>query len=110
MKTRFLIPALAAMTELAVPAMAQDIYSVDRDGTVAVTGGQLTDAPSMRANTTIGDSFLRPKGTEVRVVAENDRSYITHRDYTLPDPATGRYREGFHDDYRRGSSDSYYDR
>ena len=110
MKTRFLIPALAAMTVFAIPAMAQNIYSVDRDGTVAVTGGQLTDAPSMRANTTIGDSFLRPKGTEVRVMSEPDRSYITHRDYTLMDPATRRYREGFRDGYHRGASDSYYDR
>jgi len=38
MKTRFLIPAVVAMTVIAAPAMAQGIYSIDRDGTVAVTG------------------------------------------------------------------------
>jgi len=59
----------------------------------------------MRANTTIGDSFLRPKGTEVRVMSEPDRSYITHRGYTLLDPTTRRYREGVRDGYRQDSGD-----
>jgi hypothetical protein len=56
MRTRFLVPALLAFSVLAVPAFAQGYYDRQFD----ITGAQMTDWPSSRANTTISGDFLRP--------------------------------------------------
>ncbi len=91
MNPKFLVPAVFAVSLLAVPAtMAQDSYRSDyRD--MPITGARLTDMPSMRANTTRTGSFL----------SEGSRYQYRERGY---------YREGDgyrdRDDYR----DRYYDR
>ena len=59
MKMRFLVPQALALSLLALPAMAQNGYYY-RDREVPITGAQMTDWPSSRANTTESGSFLRP--------------------------------------------------
>ena len=78
MKRTLLVTAALALSLSALPAMAQGYYS--RYDT-PITGAQLTDFPSSRANTTLTGSFL---------------SLGTHYDRTTYDR-----------DYR---SDRYYDR
>ena len=60
MNTKFLALAVVGFSLLAVPAtLAQGYY--DRSyNEVPITGAQMTDWPSSRANTTISGSFLRP--------------------------------------------------
>ena len=91
MKTKFFVPQALALSVLAVPALAYD-YSPYND--VPITGSQLTDWPSQRANVTATGSFLRP---ETGYVARDD-------DYWM------RMQRAYEDGYRAGYGDRYYDR
>ncbi|HXR95560.1 MAG TPA: hypothetical protein VN718_06765 [Rhizomicrobium sp.] len=85
MKIKFLVPTALALSVLAVPALARDYYYSYGDR--PITGAQLTDMPSQRANVTRSGSFLRPEsGYAVR-----DRDYATQRAYDRG------YRDGYYD-------------
>ena len=73
MKTKFLVPQVLALSLLAAPALAYG-YSPYND--VPITGSQLTDWPSERANVTMTGSFLRPNtGYEARHEYWDRRAY-----------------------------------
>ena len=96
MTKTLLVSSALALSLLAVPAMAQGYYGdYYRYREAPITGAQMTDLPSMRANTTLSGSFLSP-GSRYEYF---DRDYRRDRDY---------YR---HRDYRdRGYRDRWYDR
>ena len=58
---KLIIPAIIALSALAVPAMAQNYY--DRSN-APITGAQLSDFPSSRANVTRTGSFLSYNGPD----------------------------------------------
>ena len=89
MKIKFLVPAALALSVLAVPALAYE-YPYE----APISGSQLTDMPSQRANVTATGSFLRP---ETGYVARDD-------DYWM------RMQRAYEDGYRAGYGDRYYDR
>lgn len=60
MKLRILVPSLAILSCFAIPAMAQGYYSFDYRGPT-ITGAQMSDLPSARANVTTSGSMLRPE-------------------------------------------------
>jgi hypothetical protein len=99
-KTLLLSSALA-LSMLAVPAMAQGYYG-DRDTgyrDAPINGAQMTDLPSMRANTTRSGSFL----------SEGSRYEYFDRDYYRDRENYDRYRD--YRDYRdRRYDDRYNDR
>lgn len=90
MKIKFLVPAALTLSVLAVPALAYE-YPYDE---APISGSQLTDMPSQRANVTATGSFLRP---EAGYVARDD-------DYWM------RMRRAYEDGYRAGYDDRDYDR
>jgi hypothetical protein len=97
MTKKLLITSVLALTVLAVPAMAQGYY---RDYEAPITGAQMTDLPSMRANTTRTGSFL----SEGPRYAYFDRDYYRDRDdyYRHRDYRDRDYRERWYDrDYDR---------
>jgi hypothetical protein len=80
MKRTLLATAALALSLTALPAMAQSYY--DRYDT-PITGAQMTDFPSSRANTTLTGSFL---SAGPRYVYDDrgdyrDRDYDRYRDY-----------------------------
>jgi hypothetical protein len=85
-KTLLLSSALV-LSMLAVPAMAQGYYYGDRDDgyrDAPISGAQMTDFPSMRANTTRTGSFLS-EGSRYQYADEDyyrDReNYYRYREY-----------------------------
>jgi hypothetical protein len=83
MKLRFLVAPLAALSCLAVPAMAQGYNAYSYDGPV-ITGAQMTDMPSQRANVTTSGSFLRPEvsGSETDIHVYRERHpYHAYREW-----------------------------
>jgi len=100
MKKILLASSALALSLLAVPAMAQGYYGGGyyRYET-PVTGAQMTDLPSMRANTTRTGSFLSV-GSRYQYF---DRDY--YRDYDR-----GYYRDrDYRNDYERGYDQGRYD-
>jgi hypothetical protein len=89
MKIKFLVPTALALSVLAVPALATDYYYSYGDR--PITGAQLTDMPSQRANVTRSGSFLRPEGGYV----------VRNNDYSV--------RRAYEDGYRNGYYDRDYD-
>jgi hypothetical protein len=96
-KTLLLSSALV-LSVLAVPAMAQGYYG-DRDTgyrDAPISGAQMTDFPSMRANTTRTGSFLS-EGSRYQYADEDyyrDReNYYRYRDYR--DRHYDRYDDGY---------------
>lgn len=90
MKRTLLVTAALALSLTALPAMAQGYYS--RYDT-PITGAQMTDFPSSRANTTLTGSFLSAGPRYVY----DDRDDVYYRDQ-------GYYRDrayprGYHDRY-----------
>jgi hypothetical protein len=100
-KTLLLSSALV-LSILAAPAMAQDYYG-DRDGgyrDAPISGAQMTDYPSMRANTTRTGSFLSEGSRYQYQDYYRDRDdYYRDRDnyYRYRD-----YRDRYHDRYDDG--------
>ena len=90
MRTKFLVPALLAFSALAAPAFAQGYY----DQQFPITGAQMSDWPSSRANTTISGDFLRPSEDKF---AYQDR-YYRHR-----------YERPYYDRYYRDDNERYFD-
>jgi len=85
MKRTLLVTAALALSLSALPAMAQGYYS--RYDT-PITGAQMTDFPSSRANTTLTGSFLSegPRYDYDRANYRDqgyygDRAYDRDRDY-----------------------------
>lgn len=74
MKLRYLVPPLAILSCLAVPALAQG-YNVYSYNGPAITGAQMSDLPSERSNVTTTGSFLRPEmgNTTVEIYSYRDR-------------------------------------
>ena len=90
MKRTLLVTAALALSLTALPAMAQGYYN--RYDT-PITGAQMTDFPSSRANTTLTGSFLSAGPRYVY----DDRDDVYYRDQ-------GYYRDrayprGYHDRY-----------
>jgi hypothetical protein len=101
MRKKLLAAAALTFSLLAVPAMAQGYYHGYYQGyygeyrDVPITGAQMTDFPSMRANTTRTGSFLSP----VPRAAYEDYGYRRA------------YRNGYRDrDYDRDRWNLYDDR
>ncbi len=86
MKIKFLVPSVLALSVLAVPALANDYYYSYGDR--PITGAQLTDMPSQRANVTKSGSFLTP---EPGYVVRDRDDYWAQRAYDQG------YRDGFYD-------------
>ena len=101
MKMRFLTLSLVALPLLALPAAAQNDYYY-RNGEVPITGAQMTDFPSSRANTTESGSFLRPNvPTEPGYGRNYYYYYGERRDYygdRYSDRPDGRYDRDYDDD------------
>jgi hypothetical protein len=90
MKKTLLASSVLALSLLAVPAMAQGYYG-DRTYDAPISGAQMTDFPSMRANTTRTGSFLST-GSRYEYLDRDyyrDRDYYGDRDY---------YRDRYHRD------------
>ena len=85
MKIKFLVPTALALSVLAVPALAADYYYSYGDR--PITGAQLTDRPSERANVTISGSLLRPEGGYV----------VRYHNYSNRRAYERRYRDGYYD-------------
>ena len=99
MKKTLLASSVLALSLLAVPAMAQGYYGGYYRYEAPVTGSQMTDLPSMRANTTRTGSFLSV-GSRYQYF---DRDY--YRDYDR-----GYYRDrDYRNDYERGYDQGRYD-
>jgi hypothetical protein len=89
MKLKFLVPSVLALSVLALPALAYDYSYYDE---APISGSQLTDLPSQRANVTKSGSFL-----------SEEPSYAQRYDYWS--------RHGYRDHYYdRGYYDRTYDR
>ncbi|MES2253845.1 MAG: hypothetical protein V4559_02245 [Pseudomonadota bacterium] len=83
MKKTLLVSSVLALSLLAVPAMAQGYYSGYSRYEAPVTGSQMTDLPSMRANTTRSGSFLSV-GSRYDYFDRDtyrDRDYYRDREY-----------------------------
>ena len=93
MKIKFLVPTALALSVLAVPALATDFYHSYGDR--PITGAQLTDRPSERANVTRSGSLLRPEGGYV----VRDHGYSMRHRYSMRRAYEGRYRYGYDRDY-----------
>jgi hypothetical protein len=97
MKTTLLASSMLALSLLAVPAMAQGYYG-DRYYDAPVTGGQMTDLPSLSANTIHSGSFLST-GSRYDYFDRNyyrDRdNYDRYRHYRDRDRAYDRYDNGY---------------
>jgi hypothetical protein len=89
MKIKFLVPTALALSVLAVPALATDYYYSYGDR--PITGAQLTDRPSERANVTRSGSLLGPEGGYV----------VRYHNYST--------RRAYEDGYRAGHYDRDYD-
>lgn len=77
MKKILIASSALALSLLAVPAMAQGYYGGTYRYEAPITGAQMTDLPSMRANTTRSGSFLST-GSRYEYF---DRDYYRDRDY-----------------------------
>lgn len=77
MKRKFLILSVLALSALAAPAFAQGYYSYYNN--VPITGAQMTDMPSQRANVTRTGSFLTPEPSYAQRYDYWARHY--YRDY-----------------------------
>ncbi len=95
-KTLLLSTALV-LSVLAAPAMAQDYYYRD----APISGAQMTDYPSMRANTTRTGSFLS-EGSRY----EYQDYYRDRDDYYRDRDNYYRYRD-YRDRYHDRSDDGY---
>jgi hypothetical protein len=97
MKKLLLASSVLALSLLAVPAMAQGYYS-DGYYDAPVTGAQMTDLPSMRANTTRTGSFLST-GSRYEYFDRDyyrDRDdYYRYRQYRDRDRTYDRYDDGY---------------
>ena len=81
MKRTLLIASALALSLTALPAMAQGYYS---RYDAPITGDQMTDFPSSRANTTLTGSFLSAGSRydySDRDTYYRDRAYYRDRDY-----------------------------
>jgi hypothetical protein len=104
MKKTLLASSILALSLVAVPAMAQGYYGGYYRYETPVTGSQMTDLPSMRANTTRTGSFLSV-GSRYDYF---DRDYYRDRDYYYRD--RGYYRDrDYRDGYDRGYDQGRYD-
>ncbi len=100
MNTKHLVLPMIALSFLAVPATAEDYYGAapaavyqscvrDRDGTLQITGDQMTDS-GMAGNAIRTGSFVRPKDGVLAACAREDAGYNApvyghrHRDNTDP--------------------------
>ena len=81
MKMRILIPSLAALGMMAVPAMAQGVYAPAYHNGAPILGSQMTDRPSERANVTMTGSLLRPEMRDGQRVYIYGHPYRVYRDY-----------------------------
>ena len=98
MKRTLLVTAALALSLTALPAMAQGYYS---RYDAPITGAQMTDFPSSRANTTLTGSFLSA-GPRYDYTDRDD--YYRDRDsYRDRDYPSG-YHRGYYNDR------DYYDR
>lgn len=97
MKKTLLASSVLALSLLAVPAMAQGYYS-DRYYDAPITGAQMTDLPSMRANTTRSGSFLstgsRYEYFDRDYYRDRDNDY-RYREYRDRNRAYDRYDDGY---------------
>src|SRR5690348_603576 len=101
MKKTLLASSVLALSLLAVPAMAQGYYGGYYRYEAPVTGSQMTDFPSMRANTTRTGSFLSTGSRYEYRDYYRDRDYHRDRDY---------YRDrdrDYRDRYYRDRSDRW---
>ena len=85
MKIKFLVPAALALSVFTVPALATDNYYSYGDR--PITGAQLTDRPSERANVTRSGSLLRPEGGYV----------VRHHAYPMRRAYEDRYPDRYYD-------------
>jgi hypothetical protein len=79
MKRTLLVASALALSLTALPAVAQDYYT--RYDT-PITGAQMTDFPSSRANTTLTGSFLSEGSRyDYNDYYARDRAYYRDRNY-----------------------------
>ena len=102
MKKTLLASSVLALSLLAVPAMAQGYYDGYSRYEAPVTGSQMTDLPSMRANTTRTGSFLSVGSRDDYFYRDTyrDRDYYRERDLERDRYYRERERE-YRDSYDR---------
>ena len=83
MKRTLLVASALALSLTALPAMAQCYYSGGYYRYDApITGAQMTDFPSSRANTTLTGSFLSAGSRyDYNDTYAHERTYYSDRDY-----------------------------
>lgn len=107
MKKTLLASSVLALSLLAVPAMAQGYYGGYYGYEAPVTGAQMTDLPSMRANVTRTGSFLSIGSRDEYF----DRGYYRNRDRDRGYYRDRDYRSGYDRGYDQGRYDQdRYDR
>ena len=92
MKKTLLASSVLALSLLAIPAMAQGYYGGGYYRYEApITGAQMTDLPSMRANVTRTGSFLSTEPRYEYRDSYRDRDYYRDRGYYRDRYYRGRY-------------------
>ncbi|MEO7053789.1 MAG: hypothetical protein ABI191_02350 [Rhizomicrobium sp.] len=101
MKKTLLASSVLALSLLAVPAMAQGNYNGYygyRSYEAPVTGSQMTDLPSMRANTTRSGSFLSTGSRYDYFDRDSYRDRDTYRDREYYRDRDRDYRDRYYRD------------